>query len=229
MRSRLARERRLRARSVDVERLEQFEDPCHCVACAVNVAMPEFPVQAVQSLCDEGTCASFSVGQAAKTFGGCLGDLDAAGQVLPVENWSRCNASLRQVSPQHLVSIGERRDPCCVGLAEIVEGSLDQIIRPTQCGNHSADLDRLASVVGANADQYLMMPRALRSITPHEGRIDTEIDRGRCLMIAWVETAQISFKERRRAQYLAAGGAPGAPDSERKKDHRQGARPSQNS
>ena len=179
--------------------------------------MPEFPVQAVQSLCDEGTCASFSVGQAAKTFGGCLGDLDAAGQVLPVENWSRCNASLRQVSPQHLVSIGERRDPCCVGLAEIVEGSLDQIIRPTQCGNHSADLDRLASVVGANADQYLMMPRALRSITPHEGRIDPEIDRGRWLMIAWVETAQNSFKERRRAQYLAAGGAPGAPDRERKK------------
>lgn len=92
------RDRCFGARPIYGERLQQFEHSGLCLVRATDVAMSEFPVNALQGLSDEGRGTPLSVSQASKTFGRRLCDLHAAGQVLPVEYRVCCNAGLFQIS-----------------------------------------------------------------------------------------------------------------------------------
>ncbi len=58
-----------------------------------------------------------------------------------------------------------------------------------------------------------MMPRALRRVASDECRIDTKIDRGRCLTITKGTAARTSIKVGGAAQHLTTGGARCAADS----------------
>lgn len=55
-------------------------------------------MQAFQGVRDMGTLVPLSVGQAAKTFGGDHGDLDAAEQALPVKDWGTSIAGVLKFS-----------------------------------------------------------------------------------------------------------------------------------
>ncbi|KUR75208.1 hypothetical protein AQZ50_16460 [Novosphingobium sp. Fuku2-ISO-50] len=55
--------------------------------------------------------------------------------------------------------------------------------------NHSTNLHSPASVVDTNADQHLMMARAIGGVASNECRIDTQIDGCHCITIGRATSA----------------------------------------
>ena len=175
----LGRDRRSRPRHADIKRTEQLGYPFDRVARAIDVAVPEPPMQAVEGFGDERAGASFGACQTAKPFGSRLGDLDSPRQMCPVEERRRGEPSLFQISPEHLVAIGERRDPRGIALTQILKCSFDQLVRTAGHADDSANLQAATPLVGAHPDQDLVMPGTRDGSAPDESSVDPQVDGAR--------------------------------------------------
>ena len=175
----LGRDRRSRPRDADIKRAEQLGYPFDRVVRAIDVAVPEPPMQAVEGFGDKRFGARFGVRAAAQTFGRRFGDLYPPRQMGPVENWRRCEASLFQISPEHLVAISECCDVRGVAMPQALERSLDQRVRTVFHADDSADFNASALLVGAHPDQDFVMPRTGGGGASDKGCIDPKVDGAR--------------------------------------------------